>query len=248
MTADLSTMPNRIKGAIAAVVVQVVLGYILITGLAVHAPNRLIDGLTLFRIAPPASPPPPEKIIPNAVKSAKAEGASSPPNLRAKATEIVAPTPIVPLTVPPPVVAAPVAGIGNDPSAGAATVPGPGTGSGGVGNGTGNGRYGEGDGGRDTPPRKRSGRLKYSDNPTLTDTGGVGGMVSVSYAVETNGRVTDCLVTRSSGNRALDETTCRLIEERFRFSPSRDGRGKPLRAIIEEDHEWVIEEPAAAER
>lgn len=250
MTAKQSRRADRIKGAAAAAIVQVLLGYALITGLAVRLPDRVTDDLKSFSLTPEVRPPPVEKIRPHPVRAAKAEGAASPPNLRSRATEIIAPIPIVPVTMPPPVVTAPVAGIGADRSAGAADIAGPGTGSGGVGNGTGDGRYGngEGDGGRDTPPRHRSGRLKYSDNPTLSDTGGVGGTVSVSYAVEANGRVTDCIVTRSSGNRALDETTCQLIEKRFRFSPRRDERGKAQRSIVEEDHEWVIEEPDLPER
>jgi protein TonB len=250
MTAKQSRQADRIKGAAAAVIVQVLLGYALITGLAVRLPDRVTDDLKSFGLTPEARPPPVEKIRPHPVRAAKAEGAASPPNLRSRATEIIAPIPIVPVTVPPPVVTAPVAGIGADPSTGSADLPGPGTGSGGQGNGTGSGRYGngEGDGGRETPPRQRRGHLKYSDNPTLSDTGGVGGTVSVRYAIETNGRATGCIVTRSSGNTALDETTCRLIEQRFRFTPARDARGRAVRSVLVQNHEWVIEQLPPPER
>jgi protein TonB len=40
----------------------------------------------------------------------------------------------------------------------------------------------------------------------------------------------------------LDETTCRLIEERFRFEPSRDRSGRPVRSRIVENHEWDVED------
>jgi protein TonB len=39
----------------------------------------------------------------------------------------------------------------------------------------------------------------------------------------------------------LDALTCRLIRERFRFRPSRDGRGRPVPALVRETHEWVFE-------
>jgi protein TonB len=53
--------------------------------------------------------------------------------------------------------------------------------------------------------------------------------------------VTGCRVTRSSGSRALDSTTCRLIEQRFRFRPSRDALGRPSWGYIEEYHEFESE-------
>jgi protein TonB len=110
-----------------------------------------------------------------------------------------------------------------------------GTGSGGYGNG-------DGDGGDESPPRWRSGRLKDSDYPKAAGVAGISGTVSVRYTVETNGRVTGCLVTRSSGSAALDDTTCRLIEKRFRFEPSRDAQGRAVRSMLEENHEWAIDQ------
>jgi protein TonB len=47
-------------------------------------------------------------------------------------------------------------------------------------------------------------------------------------------------VTRSSGSTDLDNTTCRLILERFRFKPSRDPNGRPVPATIVQNHTWVI--------
>jgi len=45
----------------------------------------------------------------------------------------------------------------------------------------------------------------------------------------------------TSGSAALDDTTCRLIQQRFRFAPARDGSGRPVRAWIVEQHEWIDE-------
>jgi protein TonB len=243
---------DRIKGAIGAALLQGLFLYALISGLAVKMPASVGDDLKLFGIAPEPPPPPVEKVVPHR-GSRKPEGAASPPNLRAKPTEIVAPPPVLPFVVPPPVVSAPIAGPGSDPSAGAADVRGPGTGSGGVGTGTGSGGNGNGEGagdGDETPPRWLRGRIKDSDYPSAAGEAGNSGTVSVRYTVGTDGRVSGCAVTRSSGSTELDETTCRLIEERFRYAPSRDAQGRAVPSIVVEDHEWVIEraEPPPEER
>jgi protein TonB len=243
---------DRIKGAVGAAVLQGLFLYALINGLAVTMPAATGDDLKLFGIAPEPAPPPVEKVVPHR-GSRKPEGAPSPPNLRAKPTEIVAPPPVLRFVVPPPVVTAPIAGPGSDPSAGASDVRGPGTGSGGVGTGTGSGGSGNGEGagdGDETPPRWLRGRIKDSDYPSAAGEAGNNGTVSVRYTVGTDGRVSGCAVTRSSGSAELDETTCRLIEQRFRYAPSRDAQGRAVPSTVVEDHEWVIEriEPPPEER
>ena len=240
---------DRIVGAVAAILVQGVLLWALLTGLAVHFPGAASEDLKLFATAPPPPPPPPrERTRPHRIPSKRREGAASPPNLRAQRTEVVAPPPLVPPVVPPPpVVTAPMAGLGNADHAGASTIPGPGSGSGGLGNGTGSGDRGDGDGdgGDYIAPEWRKGRLKMSDLPRSAEEAGVGGSVGVRYLVDTNGRVIQCAVTRSSGNPELDATTCRLIKQRFRFDPSRDDHGRPVRAYVVENHSWDIEHIAA---
>jgi protein TonB len=84
-----------------------------------------------------------------------------------------------------------------------------------------------------------------SDLPRSADEAGVGGTVGVRYLVDTAGRVVQCAITRSSGNAELDATACRLIMQRFRFYPSRDGSGRPVRAYVVENHSWDIEHIAA---
>ena len=55
------------------------------------------------------------------------------------------------------------------------------------------------------------------------------------------GRATHCAITHSSGSEELDDTTCRLIEQRFRFEPSRDRSGQPVVSRMVQDHEWSAE-------
>lgn len=230
---------DRIKAGLGAAGLQIALGLALVAGLASTMPRPPAEDLKLFGITPPPPPPPPvDPAARHPVKSRR-EGAASPPNLRAKPTEVVAPV-IPPIIPPPPVVVAKVAGIGSQASAGAAAVAGPGSGSGGQGNGTGSGGRGDGDGGGgDTAPRWRKGKIRDSDYP---HNGGVGGVVSVRYTVTATGRATECQVTRSSGDTALDATTCRLIEERYRYDPSRTADGTAVSSTVVEDHSWITAE------
>ena len=241
---------DRIKAAAATAALEAVLAIALVAGLKADYRAPRSDPLVLLDILP-EPPPPVEKIAPRAARSSNERSRPSPPNIKSRAAEIVAPAPIVaPMLLPPPVVAAPVSGLGADRSAGAAAVAGPGTGSGGQGWGDGSGGNGRGHGeGRGTPPRRVSGHIGNSDYPRWAGEAGIGGTVSVRYAVEADGRPSDCVVTRSSGDAALDETTCRLILKRFRFRPSLDADGRPVRSYIVENHSWMIEpDPDPPER
>jgi periplasmic protein TonB len=234
---------DRIKAAIATALLEALLAYALFAGFWRPPPNAEADPLKRFAILAEAAPP--VVSVPPVERSTKPEGAASPPNLKSRATEIVAPPPLVRPIVPPPVVAAPTPALGSDWSSGAADVRGPGTGSGGIGTGTGSGDGGLGEGGgrrTGSPPRKLRGRLNDSDYPRSAGEAGVGGEVSVIFAVETNGRVTNCEVTESSGYAALDENTCRLIMRRYRFEPAKDWQGRPVRSRVTENHSWIIEQ------
>ena len=233
---------------IGAVVVQVLIGYLLITGLAVGLGVHVPEMLQTFSVSPPSPPPPPvERVIPPKPKSHKPDGAASPANLKAKPTDLVAPT--LPPPIPQTIAAAPIAGPGTAPSAGASDVPGPGTGAGGQGTGTGSGDQGLGDGdGDDTPPRLVRGRIKDSDYPAAVWESSVPQSLLTRLTIDATGRVTHCAVTRSSGNTAYDAVTCRLVEQRFRFAPARDAHGKPIPSFAEGEHEWTGRPPPPDER
>jgi protein TonB len=245
-----STRLERGRGALVAAALTGVLGYALVAGLAARRSAGGDEALRLFEITPPPAPPE-RKVVPEPRRNTRPEGEASPPNLRAEPTEIVAPEPIVPVVVPPPVASAPVAGTGAAPSAGSADVPGPGTGSGGFGDGRGSGGDGDGDGGGagdETPPRWLRGDFRGVDYPEALAEAGIEGTVGVRYVVWTNGRVTDCEVSRSSGSADLDALTCRVIRERFRYRPSLDRRGRPVPSVIVENHSWSIRREPAQEQ
>ncbi|WP_294240055.1 energy transducer TonB [uncultured Sphingomonas sp.] len=238
---------DRLRAAIPTGLIVGAMGYALVVGLGFVPPLPVTtEALNSFDVKPPAPPPP--RIQPKRVQTHRPRGAAAPPNLRSQATEVVAPPPVVVLPPVSPVVVAPVAGTGVQASQGASDKPGPGTGAGGIGNGRGSGGAGDGDGyGDDTPPRRIKGRIKDSDYPEAAAEAGASGSVTVRYFVNVDGRVSGCVVTRSSGNAALDETTCRLIEQRYRYDPSRDADGRPVRSIIVVSQDWVLER-ASAER
>jgi protein TonB len=237
------TPRDRIASATASILLCALLGYALILGLGVTMPAVAPEALKLFAVGPKPPPPPPERVVPRPARSHRPEGAASPANLKAKATEVVAPKPIVPPIVPPPVVVALKPGPGAEATTGAAPVPGPGTGAGGIGTGTGSGRYGDGDGdgGEETPPRllqSRFSRGDYREAEALVGENNVVGRLGVRYTVGLDGRVTQCRVTRSSGKPALDGITCRLIEKRYRYRPSLDAAGRPVVSTVFHNQTW----------
>ena len=186
--------------------------------------------------------PPPPEIAPEPEvrpkQAPKEEGEGAPPNIVSRATEIVAP-PLVPQ--PPILPVAPKADLGSDASSGNAPVAGPGTGAGGEGDGPGAGSAGTGSGGGGgTVLRLLKGRIDNRDYPRAAVDAGQSGTVGLRFVVGVDGRVGDCRVTRSSGSAALDEVTCRLIKQRFRYAPSRDARGRPYADVVTGEQVWEL--------
>lgn len=229
---------DRLRGAIGALLVQGVLALLLLSGLTVKriAVEPPATQLLAFTVSP--APPPALRPIPSPARHRRPEGAAAPPNLRSRATEVTSPMP-APIPVPQ-IVVAPIAATGSEASSGNAPVAGPGTGAGGQGNGTGSGGAGNGDGDGGTPLEWLRGEIRDSDYPRAALSAGASGTVHLRFTVGVKGRVTDCTVTRSSGNRDLDETTCRLIRERFRYRPSRDAQGRPYPDVVTGEHEWTL--------
>ncbi len=240
---------ERIGSAVAATGLTVMLGWVLLAGLSgTRMRERVEEGLTLFRVDPPARPPP---VVPSRTASPRPAGRAAPPNLRSQATQVAAPVPVIVIPSPPPPILVAVKPFEGDQSTqGAAPRAGPGTGAGGVGDGTGSGGRGDGDGGggSETAPVWKRGRLSDADYPRDLGDAGFQGTVTVKFLVWTDGRVRDCLVVDSSGNAGLDATTCRLIQRRFRYEPSRDADRRPVPAWLLENHEWIIVPEPSAER
>ena len=234
--------PERMTSALIVAALHVLIGYAFLTGLAFDVTRASGDGLKLFDV--PAPPPPIEEARPAAARTPDPEGAAAPPNLKADPAPIVAPKPEIVLPILPPIVAAPVAGLGNAPSAGASDRAGPGTGAGGDGSGTGSGRAGRGTGGGGgvaVGARQISGRIVDADYPRAARRTRIEGTVRVHFTVGADGRAGGCRVVITSGNAELDATTCSLIERRFRFEPARDAEGRPVPEVKGWEQVWWLE-------
>jgi protein TonB len=72
----------------------------------------------------------------------------------------------------------------------------------------------------------RGGAILSRDYPRAAQ--GSQGTVEARLTISATGAVIGCAIARSSGNAVLDETTCRLIRQRFRFNPARDEQGNAL--------------------
>ena len=198
-------------------------------------PEEVIE---IFDVTDP--PPPPEEVVelrqvPASREDApkEEEGAASPENIRSRATPVVAPKPPIALPIPPPMPVTQTPNTGGDRTQGASDRPGPGTGAGGVGTGTGSGGAGSGTGGGGSggvavrPVIVRG--LTRRDYPEeVARYWPRRGIVAVAVRVLPNGRATDCKINRSIGVPAIDQWTCRLLEQRGVFRPATDANGRPV--------------------
>jgi protein TonB len=55
-----------------------------------------------------------------------------------------------------------------------------------------------------------------------------------------DGRVTNCTVTSSSGSPDLDQTACRLLPRRGRFTPAKDAAGNGIATTYSSSVRWQI--------
>lgn len=82
--------------------------------------------------------------------------------------------------------------------------------------------------------------ISPDDYPIEAIRKGEQGEVTFRLNVGSNGRVSGCAVTKSSGSAVLDAATCRLMAVRSRFSPARDQSGKPVEDVYTFLLRWVL--------
>lgn len=85
-----------------------------------------------------------------------------------------------------------------------------------------------------TPAKWISGGLLDRDNPY----GRLEGTVNLRFTVTPAGRASDCRPVNGSGNASLGALTCRLVQERLRFSPALDGSGRPVASELRTSYTW----------
>lgn len=230
---------DRIATFAAVLLIHVTLAAVLINispAARQQLPEQVVE---MFDVTEP--PPPPEEAIIEPVPATtedapeEEEGAASPENIRSQATPVVAPRPPIQLPIPPPMPVTQTPGSGSERTQGASDRLGPGTGAGGVGTGTGSGGSGSGTGGGGsggiaTRPAVIRGITSRDYPPEVARYWPRGGAVFIAVRVLPNGRATDCKINRSIGVPAIDQWTCRLVEERATFRPARDTSGRPVAA------------------
>jgi protein TonB len=92
-------------------------------------------------------------------------------------------------------------------------------------------------------PRNNPGSwLTPDDYPRAPLVEGVEGSAAYRLIVSTNGKVSACEITRSTGNPQLDAATCRYIERRARFEPATDETGAKVMGSFTGNVKWEIPE------
>lgn len=82
------------------------------------------------------------------------------------------------------------------------------------------------------------------DYPAAALRNGEQGIVAFRITIGADGRVSDCVITASSGSSALDATTCRILRSRARFTPALDAEGDPTEDSATAQIAWRISAPA----
>ena len=225
--------PEKATAIAAVVVVHVLIGIVILSGLDVRNVRQAVERMTTIAINEPPPPPPvpPPKPAPKPQAMKKPEGAAA---KKAEPTPVVAPPAKLPM--PSPIPAAKVAGSGTSANSGAALA-GSGTGSGGSGTGTGGG--GTADYSRFTPARLVR-NLTRGDYHALAGGRMPAGRAMVSLRVEPSGLATNCRVRRSSGDPYVDAGLCPLITSRLRFLPALDDHGRPIAYQLDYVATWTL--------
>jgi protein TonB len=211
--ADQEMSGNRIAAFVVVALLHLILGYALVTGLAYEGMKQIAKKLTTVEIKKD------EK---------KEEKKPPPPPKKIAPPPIVAPPPKVNINVAPPAIdvvsVAPPAPppISIAPPAPAAPPPPRIQPKGAV-------------------PKGNPGNwATTNDYPTRALREERAGVTGFRVGVGTDGRVTSCSITSSSGSPDLDEATCSNVTRRARFNPATDGEGQPTTGSYTGRIRWVI--------
>ncbi|WP_336958649.1 energy transducer TonB [Sphingobium aquiterrae] len=201
--ADHSQSSSRTVSIIIVALIHAVLGYAFVTGLGMKYVKKAAEQLNVVDVK--EEPPPPDE-----------EPPPPPPEKQIEPPPVVAPPPIVQtpspappiqtVRTPPPVyVPTPVAAPPPPPPPAAPVIS------------------------KAAGPRGDASRWFSSDDyPASALRAEAQGTTGMAFDIDAGGRVTNCRVTQSSGNADLDDTACRLMMRRGRFSPALDQGGSPI--------------------
>ena len=188
---------NRTLAIILVAVIQLGLGYAIVTGLAYNVIKKTVQDLKTFNVEeqppPPEPPPPPPKDMPDVPPppvtppSIVNIAPPTPPQITTVVTPVippVAPAPPAPPPPPPPKKIEPARARGDV-------------------------------------------RMLFSDSdyPASAQAAGAQGTAQAQLTIGPDGRVVGCNLVRSTGNGALDAATCNILRRRAKFTPAHDSSG-----------------------
>jgi len=206
---------------IAAVITAIILaavGYAFITGLAFNVMKKTAEKLNVIDIKTPP-PPPPKKPPPPPKETPKVESPPivTPPPI-VQPPQVQSPVQVTPIPQPPrPPIAAPIAP--NPPPPPPAK---PSQASG-------------------AKPKGSPGDWVSSDDyPPSALRNNEAGVTGFRLDIDGTGHATNCTVTSSSGFPDLDQTACRLLIRRARFTPAKDAAGNGIATTYPSSVRWQI--------
>ena len=206
---------NRTLAIVLVALINGILGYALVQGLAYNVIKAAAEDLKTFDVEDEPPPPPEKPPPPPDAEPPPPQVAAPPPMVRMaptpspiQAIPVFNPTPITPVARPaPPAPAAP---------------PPP----------------------RVSQAAKAKGSLLSligdEDYPQAAMRAEEQGTTAVRLSIGPDGRVSDCSVTQSSGSSSLDSTTCSVFRRRARFTPAKDQAGNPISDSFSQRVKWVL--------
>ncbi len=84
--------------------------------------------------------------------------------------------------------------------------------------------------------------ITNDDYPPSAIRAGAQGTTGISWDINAEGRVENCVVTSSSGNSDLDRAACASLTRRARYTPAVDQAGNPIRTKSSRRVRWVLPE------
>jgi len=209
--ADHSETSSRTVSIIIVALIHAVLGYAFVTGLGMKYVKKAAEQLDVFEVK--EEPPPPDEPPPPPPKPAEVP----PPPVVAPPQIVELPAPAAPVlpTVPkaPPVL----------PPTPAPPPPAP-------------PRAVE-----KAKPRGNPGRWMSSDDyPSRALREERSGALTFRLSIDTDGRVSDCTIIKSSGHSDLDSEACRLLTRRARFRAAKGADGNPMTDTYTSRFVWQI--------
>ncbi len=210
---------NRTVAIIIVALIHVLLGYVLVSGLAYNVVKKAAEDLKTFDVED-EPPPPPEEPPPPPEDTAL----PPPPQVSAPPPLVRIESPAPPIQTTPniqPVIITPRADpVPPRPPA----PPAP----------------------RKVQTAKARANLAsyFSDDdyPPSALRNEESGRTAFRLSIGADGRVTDCNVTSSSGSSALDATTCSLLKRRARYTPARDDNGNATTDTASGSITWRLPE------